>query len=72
MCLERDKIEMAVSIAWKSKSSSVSLRERIFAECTFSAMVRMESSEDIGSVELPESPRSVVRSDWASASLKAL
>lgn len=34
--------------------------------------MEIESSEDMGSAELFESPRSVVRSAWANASLKAL
>lgn len=34
--------------------------------------MEIESSEDTGSVELFESPRSVVRSAWANASLNAL
>ena len=34
--------------------------------------MEIESSEDMGSAELFESPRSVVRSAWANASLNAL
>ena len=44
----------------------------MLAACTLAAMVVIESSEDTGSAELPESPKSVVRSACANASLNAL